>query len=271
MPAVAISAWVASVLVPTQAVLSVPAVSKPNRKVKMILKKRPKQTIRLPCQTPTRTLGAAPLRFTPYAWAKLLYLRDLGPTEVGGFGIIKPGDLLLVQDVVLVRQSCTAVTVKFDDAAVADFFDDQVDQGRLPEEFARIWIHTHPGQSASPSSTDEATFARSFGEADWAAMLILAKGGRTYARLRFSAGPGGDVIVPVEVDFSQPFTGSCVEAWEAEYHQAVSVEPACIGSTNKQTGNSRIDNYRDNWSDAGPIVDTPPSYWPWELSDARIF
>ncbi|TWU40156.1 hypothetical protein Q31b_35010 [Novipirellula aureliae] len=27
------------------------------------------------------------LRFTPYAWAKLLCLRDAGPSEVGGFGI----------------------------------------------------------------------------------------------------------------------------------------------------------------------------------------
>ena len=27
------------------------------------------------------------LRFSPTAWAKLLYLRDFGRTEVGGFGI----------------------------------------------------------------------------------------------------------------------------------------------------------------------------------------
>jgi len=35
------------------------------------------------------------LRFSPYAWAKLLYLRDRGDSEVGGFGIqvvlIEPG------------------------------------------------------------------------------------------------------------------------------------------------------------------------------------
>ena len=29
------------------------------------------------------------LRFSPYAWAKLLFLRDLGETEVGGFGICR--------------------------------------------------------------------------------------------------------------------------------------------------------------------------------------
>ena len=43
------------------------------------------------------------LRFSPYAWAKLLYLRDRGDTEVGGFGISCPEDLLLVEDVRLVR------------------------------------------------------------------------------------------------------------------------------------------------------------------------
>ena len=30
------------------------------------------------------------LRFSPTAWAKLLFLRDYGPTEVGGFGIAQP-------------------------------------------------------------------------------------------------------------------------------------------------------------------------------------
>src|SRR5439155_22544981 len=111
-----------------------------------------------------------PLRLSPYAWAKLLYLRDLGETEVGGFGVSRPGDLLLVEDVHLVRQECSPMTVKFDDESVADYFDAQVDVGRTPEEFARVWIHTHPGDSPYPSSTDEETFARCFGAADWALM-----------------------------------------------------------------------------------------------------
>ena len=66
------------------------------------------------------------LRLTPYAWAKLLYLRDLGNTEVGGFGISSADDLLLVEDICLIKQYCTEVTVRFDDQAVADFFDAKV-------------------------------------------------------------------------------------------------------------------------------------------------
>src|SRR5205823_13618104 len=142
-----------------------------------------------------------PLRLTPYAWAKLLHLRDLGETEVGGFGVSRSPDLLLAEDVHLVRQECTPLSVKFDDQSVADYFDNQVDEGRTPEEFARIWIHTHPGDSPFPSATDEETFARCFGSADWAVMLILARGGATYARLRYGRDPGGDFKRPVQVDF----------------------------------------------------------------------
>ena len=85
----------------------------------------PRRTDRLRMQTPRRPT----LRFTPLAWAKLLFLRDLGETEVGGFGISSENDLLLIEDIQMVRQRCTSVTVQFEDAAVADFFDEQVDRG----------------------------------------------------------------------------------------------------------------------------------------------
>ena len=132
------------------------------------------------------------LRFSPTAWAKLLYLRDCGDTEVGGFGIAPGNDLLTISDVQLVKQDCTPASVAFDDEAVADFFDSQVDQELRPEQFARIWVHTHPGNCANPSLTDEETFARVFDRSDWAVMFILAQGGQTYARLRFNVGPGGE-------------------------------------------------------------------------------
>jgi proteasome lid subunit RPN8/RPN11 len=166
-----------------------------------------------------------PLRLTPFAWAKLLHLRDLGGTEVGGFGVSRPDDLLLVEDVQLVRQQCTPVTVKFDDESVADYFDNQVDQGRSPEQFARIWIHTHPGDSPYPSCTDEETFERCFGAADWALMFIVARGGQTYARLRFNAGPCGHLVLPVEIDFAESFPAADPATWDTEYRQMVTIEP----------------------------------------------
>jgi hypothetical protein len=161
------------------------------------------------------------LRFSPYAWSKLLFLRDLGETEVGGFGISSEDDLFLIEDIMLIKQACTEVTVEFDDESVADFFDDQVDLGREPERFGRCWIHTHPGDSAEPSSTDEATFSRVFGNSSWAVMFILARGGETYARLKFGCGPGAELLVPVEIAWHAPFAGADQPAWKREYKRCV--------------------------------------------------
>ncbi|WP_013630399.1 MPN domain-containing protein [Rubinisphaera brasiliensis] len=176
------------------------------------------------------------LRFSPTAWAKLLYLRDYGPTEVGAFGISKPDDLLQIQDLQLIEQTCSWAHVEFSDEAVADFFDTQIDLGRRPEHFGRVWIHTHPGDSPFPSPVDEETFRRVFGKAAWALMFILARGGESYARLRFNSGPGGDVELPVEVDYSSHFDASDQTAWEAEYLSHVSRRPTTAGVASDESG-----------------------------------
>lgn len=179
------------------------------------------RTRSLPARRGFRSPLRPTLRFTPTAWAKLLFLRDLGHTEVGGFGISAADDLLLVTDFVLVPQVCTVVTVAFDDVAVADYFDQQLELGRRLEQVGRIWIHTHPGDSAQPSSVDEETFARVFGRTDWAVMAIVACGGQSSARLRFQAGPGGALQLPLEVDFQIPFAASDHAAWTEEYDRCV--------------------------------------------------
>ena len=121
------------------------------------------------------------LRLSPTAWAKLLYLRNAGDTEVGGFGISTADDLLLVEDIQLVRQVCSMDSLAFDDESVADFFDRQIDAGRTMSQVGRIWLHTHPGSSPQPSQTDEETFARVFGHSDWAVMFILSRHGHSVA------------------------------------------------------------------------------------------
>ena len=164
------------------------------------------------------------LRFTPTAWAKLQFFCHRGETEIGGFGVSSPDDLLLVEEFVTVKQRCSAASVAFDDQAIADFYDEQVDLGRKPSEFSRIWLHTHPGDSPNPSFTDEETFRRVFGGCDWAIMFILARTGKTYARLRFNVGPGGQMLIPVEVDYSESFPATDHEAWALEYAANVECE-----------------------------------------------
>ena len=147
----------------------------------------------------------------------MLYFRDRGETEIGGFGLAADDDPLLIQDILSVRQRATVATVAFDDGAVADLFDEFVDQGLKPEQFGRVWIHTHPGNCPLPSSVDEATFRRVFGKTDWSVMAIVARNDASYARLSFHVGPGGALEIPVRVDYGQPFAGTDVAAWEQEY------------------------------------------------------
>jgi proteasome lid subunit RPN8/RPN11 len=165
------------------------------------------------------------LRFSPTAWAKLLFFRDRGESEISGFGIAQADDLLRIEEFLTLKQEVTAVSISFDDQAVSDFFEAQVDAGRRPEQFARIWLHTHPGNSAEPSGTDEETFLRVFGRCQWAVMFILARGGNSYARLRFNVGPGGEIEIPAEVDYQLPFGPSAFEVWQAEYLANVRVNP----------------------------------------------
>lgn len=188
------------------------------------------------------------MKFSPYAWAKLLYLRDRGDTEIGGFGLSDERDPLLVVDVLTVKQLCSAVTVAFDDLAVADLFDALVDRGLKPDRFARIWIHTHPGDCPLPSSVDEDTFARVFGRTDWSVMAIVARNDASYARLAFHAGPGGALQIPVTVDFGVPFAGSDVALWEAEYLAHVIEEvPWELASTEALSNASLFDDWDDDF------------------------
>jgi len=178
--------------------------------------------------------GAA-LRFSPTAWAKLVYFRDKSDNEVGGFAITDPDDLLFVREFITVKQEVTCVSVKFDDDAVADFFDTQVDLGRKPEQFARIWLHSHPGDSPEPSAIDESTFERVFGNCQWAVLFVVAQDNKTYARLRFNVGPGGQVLIPTEIDYGHDFGPSDHTLWDDEY-------TANIKATEWPTGRTVQDN-----------------------------
>lgn len=168
------------------------------------------------------------LIYSPRAWLKAQFLCHAGPTEIGVFALTAENEPLYVEDLLVPAQETTAASVAFDDAAVADLFDAMADAGIPASRFARIWLHTHPGASVIPSGVDEATFARVFGRNDWAVMAILGRTGRTYARLRFAAGPGGSLEIASIVDWaawpalaetaSWPQT---VTQWRQEYERNV--------------------------------------------------
>ena len=161
-------------------------------------------------------------------------------------------DPLLVTDLALVDQHCSIVTVAFDDVAVAQFFDEQVDRGLKPAQFARIWVHTHPGNSAQPSSVDEETFDRVFGPTDWGAMVILARGGQSYCRLQFHVGPGGGLVIPVQVDYSQPFGASDQAAWKSEFEANVEDVTSALRQSERHAlvdlDENNLQRSQDDWS-----------------------
>ena len=173
------------------------------------------------------------LRFSPAAWAKLIWLRDRGSTEISVFGLSKLADLLYVEDVVLVKQTASGCHFDFDDQALNEYLFDMVKAGYQPVECMRIWIHTHPG-GATPSSIDRETFAKTTGEADWGIMCIVGNDGETSARLRATiAGQQYDVTLKVVIDWTGTFKGVSMEdaaSWEVEYQSRVIKEVPVVAS-----------------------------------------
>lgn len=197
------------------------------------------------------------LRFTRYAWEKIAYLNSLSTAEVGAFGISNANNLLLVEDIVVIKQEVTGASVSFDDEAVADFFLDQVEAGRKPEQFGRIWIHTHPnwynqmnsraGVCAipSPSPVDEETFNRAFGNCDWAIMFIYGGGSSGYARLSLRKRFHGQIILPVTRGNGKQPTTVDVEKWKQEFEENVTENIVVIPQNWVNTIQPSMDEFRE--------------------------
>jgi len=193
---------------------------------------------------------------------KLQFFTHQGETEIGGFGISAEDDPLYVEEFVTVEQRSTSVSVHFEDQAVADYFDHCVDRKLPLDRCARLWMHTHPCASPEPSSTDERTFARVFGRCDWSLMFILGRTGLTYARLSFSAGPGGSQLLPVSVDWaSWPawlaiHNGELPEVareWQAEFAANVRSEPLLV-IPEPQPASAQETLLLDDWWDMLPWI-----------------
>lgn len=164
------------------------------------------------------------IRFSLKAWAKLNYLMHKGDTEVGGFGILSQRkDELEVIDFVLVPQESTSASVNFDDDGYEDYIESMSALGMSPDRFMRVWIHTHPGNSASPSGTDERSWNETFGTMSWAIMFILARGGDTYCRLGMHTEFATmKASLDHEIDWTMEYPeNGAQEEWDAEYKRCV--------------------------------------------------
>lgn len=187
------------------------------------------------------------LKFSPYAWAKLLFLRDVGDTEIGGFGVC-PNDPLTVEDFVLVKQKCSSAFVDLDEDSVAAYCEKMAIEKKMrSSQYMRIWIHTHPAIGAEPSGHDENVFESTFGAFDWAVMFILAKRGERTAKIRVNKDPMIETELAVMIDHTLDFPATDKAAWKEEYD-------ACV------TKNTYTTTSFHNWRDDDPW-DSPGNNW----------
>jgi proteasome lid subunit RPN8/RPN11 len=167
------------------------------------------------------------LKFSPDAWAKLLYFQSLAKTELSGFALTHPNDPLYIMEFHTIKQECTTVTTEMDDDDIARYFDEQLQRGYEPKDFSRIWLHTHPG-GPTPSTTDEQTFSKVFDKCNWSIMFILGSRGQTYCRLKTNV-EGLGVIeqqIETEVSFlSYEFDGIDFKELQQEFTKNVKEKP----------------------------------------------
>lgn len=156
--------------------------------------------------------------FTPYVWAWIQFLKRECKTEAFAFGIARKEEPNLIVDLYIPKQVAGVAFVDIEEEDTLKMVEELVDLGYETGEFMRYFIHTHPGQSPQPSSTDERTYKDIFGKMDWSSMIIFAKDGPTFCRTQFQAGPGATIDGDLRVYFSGLFPGvdqDVINGWEA--------------------------------------------------------
>jgi hypothetical protein len=161
----------------------------------------------------------AKLVFSAEAWYKLLYLRDKGNTEVSGWGITAADNPFYVESFEMIKQTGTMATTEFDKEDNTRFVSEKVAEEIYPDRCQKIWIHTHPGNSCSPSSLDETTFAEmmdQIDENDYVMMFIIAKNDSVYCRMGLKH-KVGVLKFEIPVSYEELFYSE----WDEEYDRCL--------------------------------------------------
>lgn len=193
------------------------------------------------------------LTFAPTAWAKIQYfLRNGNDVEISGFGISRKDDLLVVEDFALLKQESQTAFVTLDDEAIANHVEDCLDKGISPDRCARIWIHTHPGMSTTPSSHDWKIFRDVFGRSEWAVMCILTETGAS-AHLSLSKPFKMEIGISALPDYGVPIEAIDYEALAREYKEKITpvswkslLTHSYLGGSEQNPYIFRNDDFLDN-------------------------
>lgn len=177
------------------------------------------------------------LQINSGAWWKLSWLGRTSKTEVSGIGIMGLWPQMRMTDFRLVGQIATDGTTKFTHDG---WFDHQEKYGDAKIDvnvYSRVWVHTHPGQSATPSSVDRETWETQFGVFPWAIMLIVARGGQWHCEIRVKE---PNIVSECDVQIYDGKYVADTELWIAE-REALVAEPKVeiVRPENVQYGDRR--------------------------------
>jgi len=135
---------------------------------------------------------------------KLQAWRDMGETEVTGFFVTEKGDMRNVIDAIIIKAECSVATVDISAEAIENMYLSLAKKDIYPDQL-QIWWHTHPGNSASPSHTDEKTFAELGQDRPLNIMYILASGGDEFAQISVTD-IKSKIMLRSEINIKHPFT-----------------------------------------------------------------
>ena len=141
------------------------------------------------------------LMWSPLAWLKINRLMRQNNTEVGALAVTQRNNPLYILDLLIPTQQVSGARVEFDDDSIGDINLQMAQRGYTVEQYMRIWIHTHPGTSTTPSSVDEDTFRNRWAQMPYAMMVIVGYRGTCYCRLSVRAPFPYVRELPSEIDW----------------------------------------------------------------------
>ena len=151
------------------------------------------------------------LRVSAKALAAMVWSIRKSPNEFSYWGVVeKMEGGFLMEEACLNKHSSSPCYSDPDMEWYADWLADKVaDEGCQPWQLA-CWIHTHPEGVNTPSSVDEDTFKKNFGDQRLAFMVVMTKEMHFYARMSALVEPMDGIGVrtytssPMRVEFEEP-------------------------------------------------------------------
>lgn len=209
-----------------------------------------------------------PIVFSAYAWEKLRAVRDTDgqKTEVTCYAICKdPENPYYIHDLMFPKQACGMAHV---DIEMGDF-EDKIDQlldseVEHPYQVNSIWIHTHPGSSATPSSKDMETFEEKKPDLFFI-MLIVSNTDEYTARMKVK-NSDTTLFLPVEVDGEYVPTEEDKKEWDSIYRECVNIADRSSTHPDSKFATSPIKTYGHTSSLGWTGMD-----WAWDFDGSSGF